>query len=289
MIAISQQLTLPVAGLFRRVTSGVYVKLFYTSVAANTVKTFRGTEDFRQFELPRGYRTIMEKLCFGVLSFDEDIIAGKDLKELSPDDCARIVHEGFFMDPARVPELYYNETFKVQLETMLEPKGFKVLSQNCGTRELLPYNPYWRSNLDLAVLKDSNNSLLMSSQIVTPPPNNNEDERMDEDEDEDKRKMLCVELKRVNESKAQMYAEAWNLAIHKLLHKRTTRKKIMSSTVTVYCILSCEKCKRGLLSAISLDVKNSSCKLFEDEEEHPILDCFNIALSLMSNCDSDVM
>lgn len=285
MIAISPKLSLPVKGLFRRVTNGVYIMQFYTSIAANSVTKFSGTElHTSEFALPSRRQTIVEKFSFGVLSFDEDMITGDDLKKLSTEDCTKMVHEGFLMDPGRVPELYYNETLKVQLQAVLEPKGFTVLSLSCGTKDVLPYNPYWRSTLDLAVLKDSDNSrLLASSQVDTPPPNDDEvDDGMDlsEDEDESENKMLCVELKKFKESRAQMYAEAWNLAINKLVDKCTTRKEMICSVVTVFCILSCEKCRKGHLSAIRFDVKKCSCELLEEDKDRPIHECFNIALSL---------
>lgn len=79
---------------------------------------------------------------------NEKLICGRtNLKEVDEATCVKVVQEGFLMNPRHVPELYYNETFRLQLEHACNENGFTVLSRKSEFKPL-PYNHYWNSLRD---------------------------------------------------------------------------------------------------------------------------------------------
>lgn len=169
----------------------MYILTFYVSTAASSVGKFNGTSDPDPISWQLNTQPILENICFGALSFNEDLIGEKNLEDVDECTCTKIVRCGTLMDPIRVPELYYTESLKLQLERLLTPKGFTVLSQTCGCRSLLPYNPYWKSLLDLAIFKSDDPSTQLVLCTVAPPP--------DEEEEEDPTPVtLCTEFKKKN-------------------------------------------------------------------------------------------
>ena len=46
---------------------------------------------------------------------DEKLYEGKTLQELDDTTCRQLIHGGFVIPPDKVPELFYNESFKIQL------------------------------------------------------------------------------------------------------------------------------------------------------------------------------
>lgn len=100
-------------------------------------------------------------------------------------------------------ELFYNESFKVQLEHKLSQKGFDVSSQKSFEREIMQYNPYFKSLTDLLINRkehDDSRSILVSERMPTPPedlPEENDDVMLGEPvATVREKKTVIVELKK---------------------------------------------------------------------------------------------
>ncbi len=110
-------------------------------------------------------------MCFGAMSFNKNLIADvEDLSKLSSDTCAEIVRTGHVIPSDRVPELFYNESFKVQLTAFLKNKGFIVETDN-PCKNVLPYNMYYKSKADIVIKSSEYSStiLTVSEAVETPP------------------------------------------------------------------------------------------------------------------------
>lgn len=95
------------------------------------------------------------------------------------------------------------------------------------------------------------------------------------EEDESGLKLLLAE--KVG-GRAQMYAEAFNLAVQRLLHKYTADEDLKSKFVKVFCILTSNNCREGVLSTLEIDIGKKKCEIREETGPRLIRECFNIFL-----------
>lgn len=165
-VAILPVLQLPVFGVFSRLSKGVYIRMFYDSVAASSVTTFESTDCKRGERMFSKGQDVVPEFLFGALAVDENLINGKELKELDQETCTSLIHGGFIIPPDDVPELFYNKSFKLQLQSILHTKGLTVLSQSSGCSDMLPFNLYWKSISDLVISLGS----LFTGCVYNPDP-----------------------------------------------------------------------------------------------------------------------
>ena len=225
-----------VHGVFVKVSHKAYVKLYYNSIAASSVSHFPGPAITKEeFQLSKSE---LQSFNFGSLVVNEDYLPlYGDVTKIDDATCAKLVHESFIIPTTSIPELYYNESFKIQLKYHLEHKGYSVSSQQTG---ILPYNSYYKSVVDLLITKTESSTSPFSSFLavnttpITPPSEEEEEEDIPTDVtdtttevidipgnvDPKSMKILLSELKKtqnIKAGRAQMYAEAFNVGVTKFV------------------------------------------------------------------------
>ena len=151
-----------VDGVFVKVSHKVYVKLYHKSIAASSVSHFPGPAITKEdFQLSKSG---LQSFYFGSLVVNEDDLPlNGDVTKIDDATCAKLVHESFIIPTTSIPELYYNESFKIQLKYHLQHKGYSVSSQQTG---ILPYNSYYKSVVDLLITKTESSTSPFSSFLV---------------------------------------------------------------------------------------------------------------------------
>lgn len=93
-----------------------------------------------------------------------------------------------------------------------------------------------------------------------------------------------AELKKKSGGLPQLYAEAFNVAITSVACH--VKQKALSSVnkICVYCILLTNKCQKGLLSRMIIDLSKTECVIEEDKQTRDSHVCFDLALN---QTDSD--
>ena len=76
----------------------------------------------------------------------------------------------------------------------------------------------------------------------------------------------------------QLYAEAINMATRCVMERiKSAREDV--NVVEVYCLLLQDHCTEGLLSKLTLNLKECACTIEEDKNMKPINKCFEVILN----------
>ncbi len=270
------QLTTPIMftrgecqGVYTAVNKHVYFSVYYTSIAASSVREFNLTTVPEKLSLrpAQNYYVELKKFNFGSLAVDEDLLA----EYHSNPESQELLKSAIQITD--LPELYINRSIRQQLEKALDGTPFTVHSQGTGVKDILPYNIYYNSHPDL-VIKKENDTSVVASGIPTPPPTD-DDDGDDDDETED-----CVaELKKGDDqegvARAQLYAEAFNVLTSSIADKVKAKQQVLD-TLKVYCILLTDDGRKGLISRLIVDFRHRNCRVEEEDTKRESHECFNL-------------
>ena len=126
-------------GVYKWVFDLVYFRVYYTSIAANDVKTFECPYRSDKEMCSQAPNIHLPEFKFGSLVVDGKNLPD-DLSEVDDTLCTQLVRSAIKIELDDQPELYINLSIKLQLESFLEGKDFVIVSQGIGTVET--YNPY---------------------------------------------------------------------------------------------------------------------------------------------------
>ena len=93
--------------------------------------------------------------------------------------------------------------------------------------------------------------------------------------------MWVSELKRgqCGSNHNQFYAEAFNVIITKCAQKFQYGTLKDLTTMSVFCILLTDGCKRGRLSQLTVDFSMEKCQVIVDKTVYTCEECLNIAFN----------
>jgi hypothetical protein len=260
--------------VYKLVQPEVFFRVHYVSIAASYLKDFPTSSNPSKFcGKKRKERVVIKPFHYGSLVVDEELL-GDDHTKLSPETSAKVLETAIQIK--NLPELYINDSIKVQLERQLNGKPYTVRSQIAG-KELLPYNLYFNSHPDLVIQNNTTNadSSLVAVDVEAEAASDSDSESEDEFDDIN----WVSELKKKSGGQAQLYAEAFNVATTSVAEQVSRNSISTINKVCVYCILLTQECRRGLLSRMILDFQEGKCLIEEEGETRPSHECFDIALN----------
>ena len=262
----------PPRGVYESVLSDIYFYLYYTSMPASDVQDFEAQKSLKKFSV--GDKSVrIQPFKFGSLVVDEALYT-KDLANLQCSvENMTFLREGTLIPIDILPEIYINESIHLQLKKCLGEE-YKVMTQTAGS--VLPYNIFYESRPDIViehVTKDDGTIVADLSDSDIPE----EESQSDSDSVSGDEELCVTEMGKKTGGLPQLYAEAFNVAVARFAQKCVRERRDLTS-ISVYCILLSEKCKKGTLSQLTIDFGKQTCKIVEDSTLYESHQCFNIAL-----------